>query len=212
MSDPGYHETRFAHDPRRSILWRTLTAEVFQPLVQPDFTVLDLGAGYGDFINNVKARRRIAVDAWPGMLDHLDPNVEGIVTPVTRLEMLEKESLDFVLASNIFEHLTTDELIACLTDLRPKMTPRGTLNVLQPNFRYAYREYFDDYTHRAIYTDVGLSNLLEAVGFRILECRPRFLPFSIKGRLPVRPWLIKAYLRSPIKPLAKQMFIRASLC
>jgi hypothetical protein len=48
-------------------------------------------------------------------------------------------------------------------------------------------------------------------GFRILECRPRFLPLTIQSRLPVWPALIRAYLASPIKPLAKQMFVRAAV-
>ena len=52
----------------------------------------------------------------------------------------------------------------------------------------------------------GRDNLL-----RVVECKPRFLPLTIKSRLPVWPALIRAYLASPIKPLAKQMFVRAEV-
>ena len=48
-------------------------------------------------------------------------------------------------------------------------------------------------------------------GFRVLECIPRFLPLTIKSRLPVWPMLIRTYLASPIKPMGKQMFVRAQL-
>jgi hypothetical protein len=44
---------------------------------------------------------------------------------------------------------------------------------------------------------------------QVIETRPRFLPLTIKSRLPVHPALIAAYLKSPIKPLAKQMSLRA---
>ena len=83
------------------------------------------------------------------------------------------------------------------------------MNILQPNYRRAYKEYFDDYTHVTVYSDVSLCDFLEAHGWRVIECVPGFLPFSLKSGLPVQPWLIRLYLRLPWKPLAKQMFVRA---
>jgi hypothetical protein len=56
-----------------------------------------------------------------------------------------------------------------------------TLSVIQPNFRYAYREYFDDYTHVAIFTHVSLCDVFRASGFDIVDVKPRFLPLSIKS-------------------------------
>ena len=82
--------------------------------------------------------------------------------------------------------------------------------MIQPNFRYAYRHYFDDYTHRSTFTHVSLANLLRSTGLRILRVEPRFLPYSMReSRLPVRPWLVRAYLRSPIRPRAGQMLVVA---
>jgi hypothetical protein len=87
---------------------------------------------------------------------------------------------------------------------------KGTLNLLQPNYRYPYREYFDHYTHVLVFSHASIADFLESNGFSMLEIRPRFLPLTVKSRLPVSPWLIKAYIASPIKPFAKQMLIRAS--
>ena len=39
--------------------------------------------------------------------------------------------------------------------------------------------------------------------------RSRFLPLTVKSRLPVSPLLIRAYLASPVKPMGKQMLLRA---
>ena len=86
---------------------------------------------------------------------------------------------------------------------------RGTLTILQPNYRYAYREYFDDYTHIAIYSHIGLADFLTANGYEVLTVKPRFLPLTVKSHLPVSPWLVRAYLASPIKFLGKQMLISA---
>ena len=96
-----------------------------------------------------------------------------------------------------------------LGGVRKILSPRGTLNIIQPNYRYAYREYFDDYTHIAIYSDVSLCDVLRVSGFDIVDVKPRFLPLSIKSGLPVHESLIRAYLASPIKPMGKQMLIRA---
>jgi SAM-dependent methyltransferase len=205
----SYHETRLAYDGRRQILWKTLCEHHFQRLIKSDACVLELGAGYGDFVNHIRCRRRIAVDLWPGMLEHLQPGVEGHVGPVTDLGAIEDASVDFVLASNLFEHLPQSEFAKTLAALRAKMKTGATLNILQPNYRFAYREYFDDYTHVSVYSDRSLADFLEVNGFPVTEVHPGFLPLTIKSKLPVSSALIRLYLASPWKPLGKQMLIRA---
>ena len=205
----NYHGTRLVHDGQRQVLWKTLCQAYFQRFVRPDDCVLELGAGYGDFINHIQCRRRIAVDLWPGMLEHLQPGVEGHVGPVTELGVVEDSSVDFVFASNLFEHLPQSEFAKTLAALRAKMKTGATLNILQPNYRLAYREYFDDYTHVSVYSDRSLADFLEVNGFRVTEVHPGFLPLTIKSRFPVSSMLIRLYLASPYKPFGKQMLIRA---
>ena len=200
---------RFTSDPRRKVLGRALWRHYFNRQITPDDCVLDMGCGYGAFINEVVARRRIALDCWPEFVNYLHPGVEAVVGSAAEVGSLVKGHVDFALASNLFEHLTQSELMRSLEGLRGLLYPRGTLTVIQPNFAYAFREYFDDYTHVSIYTHVGLSDLISANGFKVIEVRPRFLPFSIKSWLPVSETLIRAYLALPIKPLGKQMLIRA---
>lgn len=205
----SYHETRLEHDPRRDVVWKSLWQYHFRSLVPADACVLDLGCGYGEFINNITARRRIGLDAWDGIAQHLQPGVEPVVSSVTNLDAIANNSIDFAFASNLFEHITKDEFAATLKALSAKLSPRGTLNILQPNFRYAFREYFDDYTHISIYSHISIADFLNAHGYDVLEVQPRFLPLTVKSRLPVSPALIRLYLNSPFKPLGKQMFIRA---
>ena len=209
MTDDAYHRTRFQPDPRRRVLWQTLVACVFQKQIPPEAVVLELGAGYGDFINAVTARRRLAVDLWPGMVAHLEAGVEGLVTSITQLDGVPDGSVDYVFSSNCFEHVSQRDLADCLTQLQRKMKPGAMLSIVQPNFKYCFREYFDDYTHISIYTAQGLSDLLAANGFRVVRCVPRFLPLTLISRMPVHPLLIRLYLMSPFKPMAKQMLISA---
>jgi len=206
-----YHHTRFEHDSRRETLWKTLCESHFQRFVRPEHTVLELGCGYCDFINNIQCATKIAVDRWPGITEYINAGVRAEVGDITKLSGIDDHSVDFVFASNIFEHLTKAEMAACLSEVRRVLRSDGTINIVQPNYRLCYAEYFDDYTHVSVYSDRSLSDFLRANGFEILECRPRFLPLTIKSRLPVWPALIKAYLASPVKPLAKQLFMRAGL-
>ena len=208
MTD-GYHASRFAADPRRDVLWRTLWTHVFSRRIATQDCVLDLGSGYGSFINQVVARRRIAVDSWPGFTGHLAPGVEGVVGDVTQLGFLDDGAVDFAFASNLVEHLPQAAFATMLQGLRAKLSAHGTLTLLQPNYRYAFREYFDDYTHVAVWSHVSLADFLVAQGWEVLEVRPRFLPLTIKSRLPVHPLLIRAWLLSPVKPGGKQMLLHA---
>ena len=73
--------------------------------------MLDLGCGYGEFINNVMARRRIGLDMWDGIRGHLAPGVEPVVGSVTDSAAIADDSVDFAFASNLFEHIPQDALV-----------------------------------------------------------------------------------------------------
>ena len=170
--------------------------------------MLELGAGYGHFVNNVIARRRIALDRWEGFVNYLQPGIERRVGSVSDLSFLAPSSVNFAFASNLFEHITQEEFSSVLRQLSKVLAENGTLNILQPNYYYAYREYFDDYTHRTVYTHTSLCDFLVANGYRVIECKPRFLPLTVKSRLPIAASLIRLYLHSPWKVAGKQMFVR----
>ena len=43
-------------------IWQVLCRYFFQKWVAPESVVLDIGAGYCEFINNIHAQKKIAVD------------------------------------------------------------------------------------------------------------------------------------------------------
>jgi hypothetical protein len=209
MTREAYFQTRFVPEPDREVLWRTLYRHYFARLITPSDCVLELGAGYGCFINQVVAKRRIAVDSWHDFVHYLESGIEARVSDVTDLSFLKPASVNFVFASNVFEHVSQEDFASVLRQLRRALARDGTVNILQPNYYYSYREYFDDYTHRTVYTHTSISDFLKAHGYEVFDCHPRFLPLTVKSRLPVSPPLIRLYLSLPWKPLGKQMLIRA---
>lgn len=206
----GYHETRFVEDKRRNIVWGALWRAYFSRHIDLEDCVLDLGAGRGEFINNVSAKRRIAVDMWPDFPALLAPGVEAIVGDIADLGAIANGSVDFAFASNVFEHVTQERFAAVLNALKRVLSKKGRLTILQPNYRYASREYFDDYTHVAVWSHLSIADFLNANGYDVIDVKPKFLPLTVKSRLPVHPLLVRAYLASPVKPLGKQMLIVAA--
>jgi len=207
----GYHAAHLPPDPLRAVVWSVI-AEHLSRWVPPHAHVLEIGAGYCDWINNIRAARRVALDVWPEVARWAAAGVEPVVADASReLPSLGTATFDVVLASNVLEHFVPDVAASVIADVRAVLKPGGRFVIIQPNFRYAWRSYFDDYTHRAVFTDVALPALLRAQGFRIDLVQGRFLPYSMRGAgASIRPWMIRLYLQSPIKPRAGQMLVVAA--
>ena len=67
MNYDNYHATRLQRDRKHQIVWSCLCDFFFNRLMSPQGTILDLGAGYGGFINHIDAQRKFALDSWQGM-------------------------------------------------------------------------------------------------------------------------------------------------
>jgi len=207
-SEGGYFESRLPYDQARERLWRVLCG-----YLEKDFrrhaAVLEIGGAYCHFINNVKAAKKHVVDLFPELPQHAAPDVTAHVQSCTNLDIFPPGSFDVVFASNLFEHLTREELADTLAAVLRVLSEDGKLLIIQPNFKYSYRIYFDDYTHVQIFTETGLHDLLVASGFHCEKVIGRFLPFSLKSSGPKWAWVLRLYLALPWRPLAGQMYIVA---
>jgi len=208
-----YFNTRFPYDPLRHEVWKPVTAYIQQQYIAKDARVLDLGAGYCDFINHVEASEKYAVDVFERLEEFANDDVKTFTQSCADLRQFGDDSLDVVFASNLFEHLTHNELLETIASVRRVLRPDGRLILLQPNFKYCYKTYFDDYTHLQVFTHMGIYDLLEMAGMEIEAMHAKFLPVNMKSTLRLKvPFLstvIHAYMRSPIKPFAGQMLVVA---
>lgn len=204
----AYHRIRFVYDQRRAVVWRAIT-RYLETWVHADEGLLELGAGYGEFSSEVHAAQKWALDLNPALVEYWDRSVTPLIQQATDPWPLPDSSLGTVFASNFFEHFTLEQGATILAEAKRVLRPRGKVIVVQPNFRLEPRRYFDDYTHRTIFTDQGFSDFVQANGFRIVRCEPRFLPFSMKSRLPTAERLVRLYLALPVRPLAGQFLLVA---
>ena len=204
----AYYETRLAPDPNRAEVWRHV-AGYLAPWVDADGALLDLAAGYADVTRSSVASRKVAIDSNPTLPELVGDGIEAIVGDATDLTSFDDGEFSTVIASNFVEHLDHDAVDALLDGIHRVLRSSGRLILIQPNFRLAPRRYFDDYTHRTIWTDTSLGDLLVARGFRLVRVEARFLPLTMKSRLSFGHRLVPLYLRLPYRPFAGQMLLIA---
>ena len=214
MKLPRLYALRFnpGEQERKQRVWRVLCRSFFQRYVKPEDTVLDLGACYCEFINQIACRRRIALDLSDEVRLHAAAGVEVVQAASTDLRALPSGTVDVAFASNFFEHLASkQDLLKTLSEVRRVLRPGGRLLILQPNIRYAGGKYWDFFDHHLPLTERSLVEALEFTGLKPIEVRARFLPFTTKSALPQHPFLVWLYLRIPVahRLLGQQSWIVA---
>jgi SAM-dependent methyltransferase len=208
------YRTRFEQTglDRRDRVWKVLCKHFFDQRIPPGSTVLDLACGYGEFINNVTAGRKFAVDLNPDAAQHLASGITFFNAPATDLSIIGHEVADVVFTSNFLEHLRDKkECDTVLAAVRDVLKPGGKFIVMGPNIRFTYREYWDFYDHYLPLSDLSLGEGLGIAGFRIEESIARFMPYTMNNKTPTHDLLVRAYLALPLawKVLGKQFLIVA---
>lgn len=185
--------------------WFVLTREFFQPYVSEKDVVVDIGAGDGLFLLNLRARRKIAVDLSPHVRALEEDGIEVLQVPATDLSSSLDERPDVIFMSNFLEHLPDKRtLLDVLAECRRVLSPDGKILILQPNIRYAGVEYWDYIDHHIALTERSVVEALEVSGFEVVRMIPKFLPYTAKSKtgwlaslLPTR-MVTRLYLKLPV--------------
>lgn len=201
----------------RGRTWEILCHEFFQPMIPQDTFLVDLGAGDGLFVKNIKAKRRVAVDLSPHVEELKSSGIETLVAPATDFAAKLGGKADLIFMSNFLEHLPAKRLVLeVLDECRRALGPGGRVMILQPNIRYAGVQYWDYIDHHIALTEHSLVEALEVSGFKIERLIPRFLPYTAKSRTGSfagigNGMLISLYLKFPIlwRFLGHQTFVIA---
>jgi len=183
---------------QKNAIWKVLCADFFQRYVDVGGTVVDIGAGYCEFINNIRASRKIAVDLNPDVRRFAAADVEVINAACTEVAQIATASVDVVFMSNFLEHLLTKQLVLdTLREALRMLRAGGRIIILQPNIRFLPGEYWDFFDHHTPLTDRSLVEAVRLAGFELTLVHPRFLPYTTRSRLPQAPFLVRWYLKFP---------------
>ncbi len=201
MSDnlPEIYRLRFkGAEAYRLALWQLLISDFFGQFLKATEAVLDLGCGYGEFINSIKAKERIAMDLNPHSERALKPGVKLLLQDASTPWPLPANYLDLIFTSNFFEHLPDKgSLSRTLSEALRCLKPGGRLVAMGPNIKYLPGQYWDFWDHYLPLTELSLSEGLRVTGFEVQRVISRFLPFTISDGSRYPLFLIRLYLKIP---------------
>lgn len=206
------YSQRFAtNQAYRQKVWQVLIAGFFKQFITPTASVLDLGCGYGEFINQIAAGKKYGMDLNADTAKHLAKGVTFLRQDCSQPWPLPENTLDIVFTSNFFEHLPDKATLGrTLEQAQRCLKAGGRLIALGPNIKYVPGAYWDFWDHYLPLTELSLSEGLRNRGFVIDRCEPRFLPYTMVGReYPVV--LVRLFLKVPLawKILGKQFLVVA---
>ena len=193
------YEKRFSgHENYRNRVWKVLITKFFSKWITSADHILELGCGYGEFINHANCEVRHAMDLNPKTESLLDEDIIFHEQDCSTPWNIEPESLDLVFTSNFFEHLPNkDSLDRTMCEIKNALKPEGMLIAMGPNISVLKGKYWDFLDHHVALSDQSLCELLDIHDFTIEKSYSKFLPYNMV-RVKERPlFMISLYLRFP---------------
>jgi len=212
VDEKKLYQQRFEDTDMRNNMWKILCTNFFQKYIPEDCTIVEIAAGYCEFINNIKAKNKIAVDINEDVKMRASKEVQAFISLSTDLSKIENQSIDRIFISNFFEHISKSDIEKTLVECLRILKSDGKILILQPNIRFVRKDYWMFWDHITPIDDRALVECMNILGYKINLCIPRFLPYTTSSFLPVSMTLLKIYLRIPLlyKIFGGQAFIIAS--
>jgi len=207
------YEKRFSgHENYRNRVWKILINDFFSRWIKTTDHILDLGCGYGEFINQTNCEVRHAMDLNPKTQSLLDKEIIFHQQDCSESWNIGHNSLDLVFTSNFFEHLPNKEsLDRAMGEIKKALKPSGRIIAMGPNISVLKGKYWDFWDHHVALSDQSLCELLQIHNFTIEQSESKFLPYNMV-RVKEHPlFLVSLYLKFPFlwKIFGKQFLIIA---
>ena len=204
------YRIRFSKTQRyRNDVWKILCDYYFSKFISSEARVLDLGCGWGEFINNINAAEKYAMDLNPEAGQRLSAQVRFLHQDCSQDWQLAPESLDVVFTSNFLEHLPDKQAVQrTISRAYQSLKNEGLIICLGPNIKYVQGAYWDFWDHFVPLTELSVAEILKMKGFSVEINTPRFLPYSMSTGSTPPLFLVKLYLNLPILwPLFGKQFL-----
>jgi SAM-dependent methyltransferase len=193
------YQTRFSgQTDYRMGVWKILIRRLFSRWITKDGAILDLGAGHGEFINQVEGRALSAMDMNPDTARYLDHQVRFLQQSCCEPWPVASNTLDLIFTSNFFEHLPDkNALKQTLQHAYLALKPGGRLVALGPNIRLLPGAYWDFWDHYLPLTEHSLSEIGRLTGFSLEKALAATLPYSMSQGFQPPLWAVRVYLALP---------------
>lgn len=170
-----------------------------------DSAILDLGCGHGailHFARQAGYHNLVGIDCSTAQVAEavrrgMAEIIEGDVLKV--LESFPEESQDVVIAFDVLEHFSKDELLRCLDHIRRVLKTGGKCIIHVPNGASPFcgRIRYGDLTHELAVTRESMAQLGQVCGFSEVSCyEDQPVPHGVKSGIRWFFWkLIRGCLR-----------------
>ena len=157
------YEIRFSGlEKYRNDVWKILVKEFFSKWIRSTDHILDLGCGYGEFINQANAKVKHAMDLNPRTRNLLKDDVIFHEQDCSKAWPLEENSLDLIFTSNFFEHLPNKKALdATITEAKKCLKKGGRIIAMGPNISVLKGKYWDFWDHHVALSDQSMRELIE---------------------------------------------------
>lgn len=167
--------------------------------------IFDIGCGHGALIYFAKKMGYLNIEGVDGSGEQIKlAHTLGILSVrkgdlLDELSVIEANALDVVVAFDVIEHFTKDELVDLVDAVQRVLKPNGRWIIHAPNARSPFvgAIRYGDFTHEQAFTEASLTQLLKSSGFKkidFFECRP--LVFGVKSFFRLVLWQLMRVLLS----------------
>ena len=139
----GYYDDILHHDVGVRCFWHKHKFAQIASLIDSDenSTILDVGCAAGSFIGTLKKKYKLAVgvDVAPAQIEYANQQYAAMnrkfISADVRSLQYEEASFDFIVMSEVVEHISFDEACDVLKRLFFLLKPLGKLILTTPNYR-----------------------------------------------------------------------------
>jgi ubiquinone/menaquinone biosynthesis C-methylase UbiE len=132
-------------------------------IIKKNDHLVDIGCGDRSFINFLQ---QVGINS-----SGYDIN-NGINFEIDKFPNIDN-SVDHVVTNSVIEHIYNPNNF--LSEIKRILKKNGNLIIVTPNFRFSYKEFYDDPTHVKPYTEESLKKILEMYEFYDIKILPWFV-------------------------------------
>ena len=177
-------EKQFKLKDRVLKTFNNLLKHYYNKGLEKNMSLLDLGGADNSFMNVAK---KYGLDSTGIDIDEI--NFENDYLP------FEEKKFDIVTANSVLEHLYNPGKL--LKSVYKILKDEGFLIIITPNWKYSYKDFYNDPTHVHPYTPESLEFLLKSFKFKNIKnvpwlvCKPSWLwdipfNFAASSKIPFR--------------------------
>lgn len=167
--------------------------------VNKDAAVMDVGCGHGALIHSARKlgyRNIFGVDGSVEQVAAAEQlGIEGVYEAdvMETLRQTPSKSQDVVVAFDLIEHFTKQEVIPLVDEVHRVLKPDGRWIIHVPNAEgpFGGRSPYWDFTHEMAFTRTSINQLLRTSGFAQVGCfEDRPVPHGLKSLVRASLWAV----------------------